>query len=97
MSEVTLHEGADEEFKAAALFYESRRPGLGEAFVQRVVEGFESILAHPLSGQILFDEFRRHLIGQFPYSVVYRIEGNRIFVLAVAHWSRRPGYWKTRI
>jgi toxin ParE1/3/4 len=97
MPEVTLHEGADEEFKAAAVFYESRRPVLGELFVQRVVEGFESILAHPLSGQILFDEFRRHLIRQFPYSIVYRIEGDHIFVLAIAHWSRNPGYWKTRI
>ena len=96
MPEVTLHEGADEEFKAAAVFYESRRPGLGELFVQRVVEGFDAILTHPLSGQIVFDEFRRHLIRQFPYSVVYRIEDEHTFVLAVAHWSRRPGYWKTR-
>jgi len=97
MSEVTLHEGTDEEFKAAAVFYESRRPGLGEMFVQRVVEGFESILARPLSGQILFDEFRSHLIRQFPYSIVYRIERDQILVLAVAHWSRSPGYWKARI
>ena len=81
MSEVTLHEGADEEFKAAAVFYESQRSGLGEMFVQRVVEGFESILVHPLSGQVLFDEFRRHLIRQIAYSVVYRIEGDQFLCL----------------
>ena len=97
MLEVTLHEDADEEFKAEAVFYESRQPGLGAIFIQRVAEGFDSILAHPLAGQLLFDDFRRRLIRQFPYSIVYRIEDQQIFVLAVAHWSRTPGYWKARI
>lgn len=96
MPEITLHESADEEFKAAITFYESKQPGLGDAFLQRVSEAFELIHARPLSGQILSNPFRRCLIRQFPYSIIYRIEGDRIFVLAVAHWSRRPDYWKRR-
>jgi toxin ParE1/3/4 len=96
MPEIALHESADEEFKAAITFYESRQPGLGDAFFQRVSESFELILTQPLAGQILSDAFRRRLIRQFPYSIVYRVEGDRIFVLAVAHWSRRPDYWKRR-
>jgi plasmid stabilization system protein ParE len=96
MLEIALHEDADEEFKAAITFYESSEPGLGQIFLERLSEGFEFIVANPLASQILFDDFRRHLIRQFPYSIVYRIEGDSILVLAVAHWSRRPGYWKQR-
>jgi plasmid stabilization system protein ParE len=93
MPEIALHEDADKEFKAGITFYESRQPGLGDSFFQRVSEGFELILAQPLAGQILSDAFRRR---QFPYSIVYRVESDRVFVLAVAHWSRRPNYWKAR-
>ena len=96
MLEITLHENADEEFKAAIGFYESRQAGLGEAFFHRVSEGFDLILAQPFAGQVLSDDYRRFLIRQFPYSIVYRVETDRVYVLAVAHWSRRPGYWKTR-
>ena len=96
MLEITLHEDADEEFKAAIRFYESREPGLGQSFLERISEGFELILANPLASRILFNDFHRHLIRQFPYSIVYRVEGDRVFVLAVAHWSRKPGYWKQR-
>ena len=96
MPEVSLHEDADAEFKAAIRFYESRQPGLGEIFLQRISESFASIETQPLAGQILFHNFRRRLSRQFPYSIVYRVEAERIFILAVAHWRRRPGYWKSR-
>jgi hypothetical protein len=33
---------------------------------------------------------------RFPYLVPYREEPSRIFVVAVAHAKRRPGYWKKR-
>jgi plasmid stabilization system protein ParE len=96
MLEIDLHQDADEEFKAAIRFYESRQAGLGEAFLNRVSAGFDLIVARPFAGQVLSDNYRRCLIRQFPYSIVYRVEADRIYVLAVAHWSRRPGYWKTR-
>jgi plasmid stabilization system protein ParE len=96
MPEIDLHEGADEELKAAITFYESRQTGLGDAFLKRVSECFELIIAQPLAGQILSKSFRRLLVRQFPYSIVYRVESDRIFVLAVANWSRRPDYWRAR-
>jgi len=50
MPEVVLHEDADEEFKAAIRFYESRQPGLGEIFLQSISESFASIETQPLTG-----------------------------------------------
>jgi plasmid stabilization system protein ParE len=96
MLEIIVHEDADKEFKAAAVFYESQQTGLGATFLDRVAEGFDSILAQPLAGPLLLDDFRRRFTRQFPYSIVYRIESDRILVIAVAHWSRRPEYWNAR-
>jgi toxin ParE1/3/4 len=96
MLEITFHEDADNELKAAAVFYESRQAGLGDLFLERIDQGLDLIRAQPRAGQQLFDEFHRILTRQFPYSIVYRVAGDQIFIIAIAHWSRRPGYWKDR-
>jgi hypothetical protein len=59
MLEIALHEDADEEFKAAIMFYESRQAGLGDIFLQRIAEGFEFVLANPRAGKILFADIHR--------------------------------------
>ncbi len=41
--------------------------------------------------------FRRVLTNRFPYAVIYVERDADYFVIAVAHTSRRPGYWKDRI
>ena len=42
---------------------------------------------------------RRHracrVIG-FPYQLIYRVEGDVLVIVAVAHTSQRPGYWIRR-
>jgi hypothetical protein len=39
------------------------------------------------------DERRVHLAG-WPYSIIYRLDGPIVNVVALAHASRRPGYWR---
>ena len=39
---------------------------------------------------------RRYLMKHFPYSLVYTVSSEEIRILAVAHHSRRPGYWASR-
>ena len=39
---------------------------------------------------------RKLRLGKFPYSLVYRVSDDVITVLAVAHQSRKPGYWQGR-
>jgi hypothetical protein len=36
------------------------------------------------------------LLDRFPFTVAYQIKGNEIVILALAHTSRRPGYWSRR-
>ena len=38
----------------------------------------------------------RLFLKRFPYTLVFRIQGESIRVIAIAHQSRRPGYWAGR-
>ena len=40
---------------------------------------------------------QRRQVKGFPYTIFYLNEPDMIILLAVAHTSRRPGYWKKRI
>ena len=93
---------AVEELEAAALFYEERSVGLGSAFLAAVDGAIErlhktgvSVHAAP-PGISPETGIRRILLHRFPFSIVFVELDEEIRVLAVAHASRRPGYWKKR-
>ncbi len=35
-------------------------------------------------------------LRDFPYSLIYRLQDDTVRVIAIAHHSRRPGYWINR-
>jgi plasmid stabilization system protein ParE len=35
-------------------------------------------------------------LTKFPYSLIYRVNADHVSVIAIAHHSRRPGYWSGR-
>jgi toxin ParE1/3/4 len=39
----------------------------------------------------------RRVLTKLPYAIVYAIEEETIFVVAVEHTKRRPGYWLSRL
>ncbi len=43
------------------------------------------------------DPVRRALASRFPYAVFFDVEPERVVVMAIAHSSRRPGYWGGRV
>ena len=97
-----LHAAADE-IEAAAAFYESERPGLGQQFQQAIQDSFivlsEDIIAlSPISPTLTSRGVNRLLMRRFPYSIIIRrVDDNLIEVVAIAHHSRRPGYWRDRL
>ena len=42
------------------------------------------------------DGIRRSLVKRFPYGVLYVEEGDSLYILAVMHIRRLPGFWKHR-
>jgi hypothetical protein len=90
-------EAIDEVLEAAA-WYESERTGLGLEFIAEIDRIELHIVERPESFAIWKpgEPFRRALAGRFPYAVFFEVEPERFVVYAVAHTSRRPGYWAGR-
>jgi plasmid stabilization system protein ParE len=61
-------------------------------FLAAVEEAVERIARSPRAGGSLASGFRKRLVPGFPFSVVYRPAEEQIFIVAVAHQHRRPGY-----
>jgi len=77
-------------------FYEDRAAGLGDTFLERVEAAVLLIRRYPHSGSVAGASLRQSRVPQFPYGIVYRVEAERIFILALAHDKRKPRYWARR-
>ena len=88
---------ARREFLAEIAYYNQEQAGLGARFTAAVEEAAARALAFPSAGSPAAANTRRVFLQGFPFSVVYREVLAGIVIFAVAHQSRRPGYWETRI
>jgi plasmid stabilization system protein ParE len=94
--------GATEDVASAVRWYDSQRPGLGGEFLDLLEHLFESIEAAPESfardaSAMDGRHLRQGLLRRFPYKVVFEIKpSGLVIVLAVAHTSRHPDFWKER-
>lgn len=100
MTQVVWHRFARLELFEASDHYDGQSRGLGEVFLDSVQSALHQLSEHPRLGRVILDRIRRHLVPRFPYSVIYRLEGepdpDEIYILAVAHHKRRPRYWANR-
>ena len=78
-------------------FYDSEYPGLGQELAIEVRRLCRLISESPTAGIELRTGLRRRILRRFPYSILYTIDDDSVLVIAVAHQSRRPGYWTRRV
>ena len=101
MKPLRVEAAAEEELRAAVRWYESRRPGLGTRFLSEVDHVLDLIRRQPAVGGPVPRlgpqfEVRRIPLRRFPYFVIYRERDTVILIVAFAHTSRKPGYWRHR-
>jgi plasmid stabilization system protein ParE len=94
---VEFLEEAEEELTDAALWYESKQPGLGRRFRDEIAHVVSRITEDPMLWREREGGYRRVNCPVFPYFVAYIIREQRIIIAAVGHGHRKPGYWKSRI
>jgi hypothetical protein len=93
---LVFHPEALAEFKGAARHYESLQAGLGMRFYGCVEETLRGIEEAPTRWPVLEKEVRRRLTRVFPYAVLFAVDAERIFILAIMHCHQKPGYWRGR-
>jgi toxin ParE1/3/4 len=92
-----FHPEAELELDEAATFYEAGMSGLGGVFSDEVERVINVLLEHPELGARADDDLRHFVLRRFPFSVVYAAADQFLYVVAIAHGSRKPGYWKARM
>lgn len=95
--QLRLHPGAKRDFNLALDWYvaEAGKPSAAR-FVEEVEYLQSLILDNPRIGTHGPSETRSLVLKRFPYTLIYRIRGDVLEVLALAHHSRRPGFWARR-
>jgi toxin ParE1/3/4 len=95
---ISYHFEAKREADAAAAFYYDDDPAVASSFLtvlERIVEEIQTAPQRwPYEGKT---SVQRRQLKRFPFTIFYVNEPERVFVLAVAHTSRRPGYWTARV
>jgi len=87
---------AERELEEAADFYDLESAGLGTEFLEAVHVALTGLLDFPESCPLLLGKTRKLVLERFPYSVMYWLDDELVVVSAIAHQSRRPGYWRAR-
>ena len=78
----SLHPEAQQDLRDAAAFYQDRAgSNLSQSLLVEFEHSVNLLLRHPQLGALW---------------IVYTVRGDEIHILAVAHQSRRPGFWRGR-
>ena len=97
MPKIVFHPEIASEIKASYNWYQEQATGLGEDFIAELEAAYDAIAELPETWPKFQKGFRRYLLTRFPFSIIYKDTNESIFVIAVMHNSRKPGYWLNRI
>lgn len=96
--QVDLRPAALADLEDAAAWYEARSVSLGKDLVREVCAAI-SLLAETA----LTPRLRHRTAGvrwiyprRFPYRIIYRVEADRVVVLAILHAARGDSAWRER-
>ena len=99
---VRPHLQAELELIDAIEWYERARQGLGGELWDEVQRSITLITKSPAIGGLIRGAnvslpVRRIPLRRFPYFLIYRERESHLEIVAFAHMSQRPGYWRDRI
>jgi plasmid stabilization system protein ParE len=93
---------AEAEFHHYILWYEGEKAGLGERLWLEIQAAIDLISSHPDIGEAVGrvrapGTLRRVPLRHFPFLLVYREHPDHLEIVALAHTSRKPNYWRERL
>ncbi len=97
MKPAVLHPEARLELVEAAQYYATLFPGLGQRFYAVIDRLIAEACASPGTFRYIRKPARRHFTREFPYGIIYLDRPEDLWIVAVMHLRRRPGYWQHRM
>lgn len=96
MKPIRFHDAARAELNSEAKYYAEVTPRLAERFIVAVEQATQLASEFPDMGSPYKFGTRRVFPGRFPFSLVYLERPNEVYILALAPFRRKPGYWRAR-
>lgn len=84
------------EAREARLWYQVRNLKAERAFLTELRRAILNVREAPERWPRFAHGTRRYVLQQFPFSLIYRVKGQSVQVIALAHDKRKPGYWSWR-
>lgn len=94
---IIFDELAKKEYRDGVEYYEFEIKGLGNIFKKEIKRALRNIQKFPTIGPIEENDIRRYILIKFPYKILYSIEKEYIFIIAITHMHREPNYWINRV
>jgi plasmid stabilization system protein ParE len=95
--ELRFDPAARAEYVAAVERYKAESAVRGREFAEEFRAAIDAVLAFPRSFAADPDGVRKRALRKSPYVLVYRVNDETVEVIACAHSSRKPGYWRDRL
>ena len=92
-----FHPEAESEFNDSITYYDSQKEGLGLEFAGEVDFTIQRILRYSFAWTRITRGCRRCLTKRFPFGVIYSIQEDIIYIIAIMPLSRKSGYWENRL
>lgn len=80
----------------AVIWYEDKQAGLGERFLEQVLEAAARVCERPELYVEVDTEIRRAPVRRFPYWLIYTFDASTVTVIAVVDSRQDPEYIKLR-
>jgi plasmid stabilization system protein ParE len=96
MKPIRFHREADQELGEVLDWYYERSEAAAQAFALEIDHALRTIRQAPLRWPTALRGARAFVLDRFPYTVFYRVGADNVLITAIAHQSRRPGYWRHR-
>lgn len=81
------------EFRDSVEWYESKAKDLGLRFTDETDSTIERIKLNPDLYPSIVEGIKRIQVNKFPYSILYKVEGNILVILRIFHNKRKPIEW----
>jgi len=91
-----FHPAAEMELAAPVKIGETRSLGLGRDLEEEVRRVTELLCDMPQLGQPVDSRHRKFPLNRFPFGLIFRVDGELLRIIAIAHRRQRPGYWTAR-
>lgn len=85
MNNLKLTPEAKADLRLARRWYNKREEGLGKRFTTAIETKLETLVKAPLIHGQVHPQVRRAPVPVFPYSILYRVIGGTVQVVAVLH------------